>query len=175
MLAIYYWLAFSWDNLILACPHCNEYKSAHFELSGTGITFINTPANIKNINTLSASYLFREQPKMVNPEITDPLPHIKFKVDGAIESTDVRFVYTIEKCKISRTYLRDERRKLLNDFKDDISAELLKPNKAGQLSGIQAIVDKFKRDSEKLDNSYIAFRRYAIKHNWLRQIIKDLL
>ena len=100
---------------------------------------------------------------------------IEFKVDGAIESTDVRFAYTIEKCKISRTYLRDERRKLLNDFKEDISAELLKPNKAGQLSGIQAIVDKFKRDSEKLDNSYIAFRRYAIKHNWLRQIIKELL
>jgi len=173
--SIYYWLAFSWDNLILACPHCNEYKSAHFELSGVAVTFINNPANIKNINTLSASYLFREQPKMVNPEITDPLPHIKFKVDGAIESTDVRFAYTIEKCKISRTYLRDERRKLLNDFKEDIAAELLKPNKAGQLSGIQAIVDKFKRDSEKLDNSYIAFRRYAIKHNWLRQIIKDLL
>lgn len=171
----YYWLAFSWDNLILACPHCNEYKGTNFELSGAAVTFNNTSANIRDINTLSASYYFKEQPKMVNPEITDPLPHIKFKVDGAVESNNNRFAYTIEKCKISRTYLKDERRKLLNDFKDDIAAELLKKNKQGQLAGIQAIVDKFKRDSKKLDNPFIAFRIYAIKHNWLQQIVKDLL
>ncbi|QEM12952.1 TIGR02646 family protein [Mucilaginibacter rubeus] len=172
---IYHWLAFSWDNLILACPHCNEYKSTHFELSGTAVTFTNTAANIRSINTLSASYYFRELPKMINPEITDPLPHIKFKVDGAIESNEIRFKYTIEKCKISRTYLKDERRKLLNDFKDDIAAELLKPNKAGQIAGIGALVDKFKRDSKKMTNPYIAFRRYAIRHNWLKEIIKELL
>lgn len=173
--AIYYWLAFSWDNLILACPHCNFHKGTNFDLSGTLATFSNTPTNINNINNLSASYFFREQPVMVNPEITDPLPYINFRTSGAIESNDSRFAYTIEKCKISRTYLRDERRKLLNDFKDDIRAEILKATRNGDLGGITAIIDKFKRDASKKENTFLAFRRYAIKHNWLRLIIKELL
>lgn len=30
---IYYWLAYSWDNLLYACPTCNQdYKKAKFDL-----------------------------------------------------------------------------------------------------------------------------------------------
>jgi len=94
---------------------------------------------------------------------------------GEIFSNEARFSYTISTCKISRTYLKDDRRKLLKDFKNDITAELMKRNKAGQLAGIQAIVDKFKRDSENPENTYLAFRRFAIRHNWLRELIKEQL
>lgn len=171
----YYWLAYSWDNLLLACPHCNEYKGVNFELEGVKVTFVNTLANIRNINSLSASYDFRELPKMVNPEITNPVTYIVFEQSGAITSNNTRFAYTIEKCKLSRTYLRDERRKLLNDFRDDIAAELLLENKDRRIAGIQALIAKFKRDSEKIDNPFLAYRRFAIKHNWLKIVIKELL
>ncbi len=170
----YYWLAYSWDNLLLACPHCNQFKGTNFDLLGQQVNFINIDENIKSINISSGSYDFKEQPKMVNPELTDPMNNIIFLVDGGMRSNDIRFTYTIEKCKISRAYLRDERRKLLNDFKDDIAAELLRNNKEDRIAGIKAILEKFKRDAEKLENPFLAFRRYAIRYKWLQNSLSRL-
>ena len=46
---IYYWLAFSWDNLLMACSTCNVNKGPNFELEGEQVTFDNTEENIRNI------------------------------------------------------------------------------------------------------------------------------
>lgn len=173
---LYYWLVFSWDNLLLACPHCNDYKGTNFEITGgMRATFTNNANGIRNVNNLSASYDFQEQPNLVNPEITDPVNLIRYYQDGSVDSLDPRFTYTIDTCRISRTYLRDERRKLLEDFKDDVSAVLLVNNKQRQIDGIKVLVEKFIRDSNKSNNPFLGFRRYAIRNRWLKEIVKELL
>jgi uncharacterized protein (TIGR02646 family) len=68
----YYWLAFSWDNLLLACPLCNTNKGTNFDLLGIAIEFEKTDSSIENIHNSSKEYDRIEVPKMVNPEVTDP-------------------------------------------------------------------------------------------------------
>jgi uncharacterized protein (TIGR02646 family) len=172
---IYYWLAFSWDNLIMACPTCNQNKGVHFELIGEKTTFINNDHNLRNINNISSQYDIDEQPKMVNPEITDPLGKIKFQKNGLIESKDLRFAYTIEKCKIDRDYLNDERRKLLDIYRRDIRDILIENEDAyDQKKAISIIIRKFIQDSKDLELQFLGFRRYAIISGWLNDIIKEM-
>jgi uncharacterized protein (TIGR02646 family) len=172
---IYYWLAFSWDNLILACPTCNQQKGINFELRGTRVNFVNIPTNIDRIHSSSAEYDIQEQPKMVNPEVIDPKNFIRFQKNGIIESDDVRFAYTIDKCKIDRPDLNDQRRTLLNKFKEDIRSVLIENAEPDdQKIGIRTIVSKFVRDSKDLSSTFLAFKRFAISSDWLGDLIKEM-
>ncbi len=172
---IYYWLAFSWDNLIFACSLCNENKGKNFEIENTQVTFQNSDENIKHIHTSSSSYDKLEQPKMVNPEVTDPSGKIKFDKRGFVESDDERFAYTIKICQIDRADLNDERRKLLNTFKEDIQSILVEfKNPDEQRVAIETIVRKFIRDSKDSTSSFLAFKRFAIDSKWLNEIIKEM-
>lgn len=173
---IYYWLAFSWDNLLMACPNCNSPKGQNFDL-GTGktrVVFNNTQVNLRLINSSSAGYDAIEEPKMVNPEITNPHGLIRFQMSGIIESDDERFKYTIEKCKIDRTYLNDERRKILDVFKRDIRSAMLEPDPNTRKIQIKTIVTKFRDDSQDDEFPFLAFRRFAIENGWLSVISKEL-
>lgn len=172
---IYYWLAYSWDNLLLACPTCNQSKGTNFELNGTAVEFENVEQNIRNINFISSSYNAIEQPKMVNPEVTDPSGQIEFDKDGLIKSDNDRFKYTIEKCAIDRKYLNDERRKLLDIFQRDIRSALIdNSDPVDQQTEISVIVRKFVRDAKDHDLQFLAFRRHAIASGWLNELTKEL-
>lgn len=171
---IYYWLAYSWDNLILSCATCNQHKGVNFNLNGTVAVFTNNSINIDNIHTSSAIYDLAELPKMINPEVTDPLDNIRFLENGNIESDDESFIYTITTCKIDRADLNDQRRRLLNIFKEDITSVLLENDTPeSQSVAIKTIVSKFIRDSNCLNSQFLAFRRYAILRGWLNSIIKE--
>ena len=173
--SIYYWLVYSWDNLLLACPTCNQSKGLNFELDGIATEFKNTEANIRNINFSSANYDASELPRMVNPEVTDPLGKIEFEKDGLIKSNNERFKYTIEKCAIDRKYLNDERRKLLDIFQRDIRSALIDNSDPGdQQLEIAVIIRKFVRDSMDHDLQFLAFRRHAISTGWLNELTKEL-
>jgi len=171
----YYWLAFSWDNLLLACPTCNQHKDIHFDIKGMAIDFDGTEDSIKLIHSSLAIYDLIEQPKMVNPEITDPAGRIQFDKTGCIKSDDERFSYTIERCKIDRIDLNDQRRRLIDIFVADIRSILVDKNEPEQQEqSIKVIVTKFVRDAERLDAPFLAFRRYAITSRWLNEIIKEI-
>lgn len=172
----YYWLAYSWGNLILACPHCNTNKGTHFELQGTNVVFTNMESEIKNINKICIDYDILEQPKMVNPEITDPEPHITFDKLGRIYSTDIRFSYTIEKCRIRRTYLNDRRKTILNKLKKEISACFFKNRDyTKRINVLKHIIENFKDNAEDIeDEEFNAFRKYAINNGWINDIVKEV-
>lgn len=168
----YYWLAFSWDNLIMACSFCNEHKGINFELSGTKVSFVNNASNIKFINSSSLGYDTKELPKMVNPEVTDPKGLIKFDKKGKIDSDDIRFSYTIEKCKVDRKYLNDSRRKVLDDFRSNIKAELQNLDSLEeQEASIGVLVRQFLRDANNVKNQFLGFRNYAVDKAWLYDLI----
>ena len=171
---IYYWLAYSWDNLILACPTCNQHKGTNFELNGTLASFVKNDDNVSNIHSSSAVYNAIELPKMINPEVTNPLKSIRFLQNGDIESDDQAFDYTIKTCKIDRADLKDQRRRLLNIFKEDIISVLLENNSPHDQSvAIETIVSKFMRDSKDLNSQFLAFKKFAISEGWLGEFIKE--
>lgn len=171
----YYWLAYSWDNLLCACADCNEFKGVNFRINGVRATLTVGLTSMKNINSLSSSYDLSEQPDMVNPEITDPLGHLVFTKNGEISSADARFDYTIDKCQIDRSYLRDYRKKILDDLIESMKEEIsLTTDKAEQINAINVLVRNFVRESNISENEYLAFRRYIIA-NWLKSEIKQIM
>jgi uncharacterized protein (TIGR02646 family) len=173
---IYYWLAYSWDNLLISCPTCNTHKSTNFDCDGTQeTTFDSSEANLRIINSSSATYDLKEIPKMVNPEITDPLGKIHFEKNGLIRSDNPRFEYTIEKCKIDRKSLNDSRRSLLDRFKEHIrDAFITNTSENDQKVAITTNIRNFISDSQNDLESFLAFRRYAIDNGWLNDIIKEV-
>ena len=171
----YYWLAFSWDNLLCACHTCNQFKDTNFRINGAQATLMVGLNSIKNINTLSSSYDLSELPDMVNPEVTDPSGYLVFDKNGGISSPNARFDYTIDKCKIDRTFLRDYRKKVFDDFIESLKEEIsLTSDKTQQISAIDTLVRTFIRESKKTENEYLAFRNYVI-NNWLKEEIRNLL
>lgn len=172
---IYYWMAYSWDNLIFACPKCNSYKGVHFELNGVRCFFINNENNLRNINNLSNTYNIKEQPQLVNPEITDPHNLIVFYKNGKIDSFNLDFKYTISTCKLDRKYLNDARRKIIDTFKNEIIAELVNSkDKTSQRHAIEVLVRRFIHASNEQTNEFIAFRKYSISNKWLNEIINEV-
>lgn len=170
----YYWLAFSWDNLLVACPTCNEFKGTHFAINGALANFANTHAAVQAIHCSSAGYDAAELPQMVNPEVTDPRGKISFSQDGRISSNDGRFAYTINTCKLDRPELNDERRTLLDTFKKDIKAVLLEnARQQDQAMGIRTIVNKFIRDTNDPKAPFLAFKKFAIDSKWLNEMVKE--
>lgn len=174
----YYWLTYSWDNLLLACSTCNINKGIHFDLAESDsppITFLDTLENRKKINISSSEYDKLEKPKMVNPEVTNPYGMIKFQRDGIIDSDDIRFKYTIDKCNIDRETLNDDRRKILQIFERDIRSALTDTISVKEREiVIESIVRKFIRDTKDPEFQFLGFRRYAISNQWLNQIIKEV-
>jgi uncharacterized protein (TIGR02646 family) len=171
----YFWLAYSWDNLLLACSTCNTHKSDHFDISGAQVTFVNTKENLKEIHGKSREYDLVEQPKMINPEVTDPIGRISFERNGAIRSNDPDFAYTIDKCKIDRKDLNDSRRKILDVLERDLrSAMVENSNPDDQTIVIESIIRKFLRDSKDTELQYLGFRRYAISVSLINSILKSL-
>ena len=104
----YYWLAYSWDNLLLACPTCNGAKSATFPLA-------NPEERARSHN----DDLGKEIAIYVNPTIDNPRDHIRFKDDAPYPLTE-RGLRTINDLKLRRDGLNELRLKhfsIFNDFR----------------------------------------------------------
>lgn len=62
----YYWLAYSWDNLLLSCGSCNSSKGNRFETTNSQVTYSNE--DFINIHNLGNTYDLIEKPLIINPE-----------------------------------------------------------------------------------------------------------
>ena len=173
---IYYWLAYSWDNLLLACHYCNNYKGINFAIKGKRAKCPSTK-NLKSINTISSNkYNLQEQPKLINPEQSDPSPYLIFERDGKITSDNEDYKYTIETCRIDRKYLNDSRKKIIDKFKREIISELVhNSTPEEQKQAINILVRRFVNEANGNDNEFLAFRNFAIGHNWLNDVVKEAI
>jgi uncharacterized protein (TIGR02646 family) len=65
----YWWLAWSWENIMFSCKNCNEYcKIDQFPLDASSV-----PLKPREVPP------GRELPLLVDPCIEDPMDHIEFK------------------------------------------------------------------------------------------------
>jgi len=65
---IYYWLAYSWDNLLLCCGSCNSTKGKQFDITNDAVTY--KGEQFSNIHNLGRDYDISEEPKIINGGFT---------------------------------------------------------------------------------------------------------
>ena len=94
----YYWLAYSWDNLLLACSQCNRrHKSNLFPLEDRA-----------SRATSPSDDLGLERPSFVDPGAEDPAEHIGFRAEVAVART-VRGRVTVDALGLNRPALVERR------------------------------------------------------------------
>jgi len=120
--SIYYWLAFSWDNLLWCCHRCNKNKDNNFDILNTRVAFEDSFKNA--IHTSINLYQDIEQPLMINPELESVLSKLTFD-NGIISSTDARVQYTIKTCVLDRPDLNEKRLKIIKKFKNRVNKRTL--------------------------------------------------
>ena len=115
----YYWLAYDWNNLLLACCICNQrYKRAIFPLT-------NPVGRAKNHH----QDVLEEEPLLINPAQTDPLPYVGFRQEIAYAKNGNRCgKVSIEVLGLNRENIIEARRdhlNLLNAFSRILALEAL--------------------------------------------------
>ena len=99
----YYWLAYSWNNLLLACEECNMRKSDYFPLQQP-----------KQRARSHLDPLDREAPLLLNPYVEpNPAKHLTFDGSACRPQTE-RGRVTIAALGLNRPELQDERQNVLN-------------------------------------------------------------
>ncbi|MDN5110855.1 TIGR02646 family protein [Aliarcobacter butzleri] len=167
---IYYWLAYSWDNLLLSCGSCNSSKGTNFQIKETIVTYTNE--SFEDIHNLGSSYDAIEEPMIINPEKEDILDKLVFDKKGNISSLDDRVIYTInEVCNLNRNELVQKRVKILNDFINKINEHyLLFLKEEGGLSRFIPDI-KFFIDECSVENEFYSFRYFIL--NYIELFFED--
>lgn len=97
----YFWLAYSWDNLLLACEFCNRvHKKNYFPLESES-----DRASVTHRDTVG------EVPLLINPAHEDPETHIGFRDEYPFAiGGSVKGKMTIELVGLDRETLNEKRR-----------------------------------------------------------------
>jgi uncharacterized protein (TIGR02646 family) len=159
---IYYWLAYSWDNLLLSCGGCNSSKSDSFKTQNQIVSYDNE--SFKDIHNLSSSYDTIEKPFIINPEKDDILELIQYRKNGEVFSENERVKYTIQSaCKLNREELVQKRLPILIDFINKINKHYEQFSIKGDITRFYPDVETFMIKVSKKSEFY-SFR-YYIFHN----------
>lgn len=176
----YYWLAFSWDNLLLACPKCNEYKGDSFPVLRGRVAYDSSRDEISQIHQLGALYDNIEMPLVVNPERALPteINSIFFNREGQIFSNNTRMQQTITTCKLDRKALCESRKKVWDDLCNEIklAVALAGKNKEVFRVRLSQVLASFVLRSNDPKSNYTSFRQFILKHKeWISEWILFLI
>lgn len=160
---IYYWLAYSWDNLLLACGSCNSAKGTNFKTENSKVSYRNEI--FEEIHRLGKGYDEIEKPFIIHPEKEDVLQDIRYDKEGKVSSENPRVQHTIEEaCKLNRDELVQKRLSVLNDFINQINKHYnLFTQEKSSLSRFKPDIETFIEKANK-ESEFYSFR-YFILHN----------
>jgi hypothetical protein len=161
----YWWLAFSWDNLLFACPACNRSgKSDLFPLTLGSVSLLAKSAPPGN-----------EHPLLLDPgSLVNPVEHIEYVENGIGKlgsptywwarprSSSIYGNKTIEVCDLNRPDLRELRN---NYFRTVIAPQIKALNDALEDSQLVNIGREFRRAMGLLDpeNIHVGFTYDALR------------
>jgi len=168
----YYWLAYSWDNLLPVCSTCNKNKGVRFPILGSKAELYNS-ITVMEAQNLISQYNETEEPVLFNPEVDQIDENLLiFEKDGFIGSENERFKETIKILKLNDTDLLYHRKQIFSKIETRI-AEI---NIDKQIKDIDNEKKKIYLESDKeannKDSDYLAFRKYIVKH-WLRDMLTN--
>jgi len=155
----YYWLAYSWDNLLLSCTECNSAKGDKFPLKKTKVNYANE--EFKDIHTLSKVYDKIEEPYLINPENENIMDKLRFDKKGQIFSDDERVKKTIEICSLDRKSLSQLRETIFIDFVEDMEGHYQYYKLKKDATRFIPTVQNFIKETKK-ENSFFAFRSFIL-------------
>lgn len=101
----YGWLAYDWQNLVVACSKCNTFKANQFPVGAMHCTAPTAQCETTvEINTF-------EQPLLLHPYFDVAEEHLTFGVRGIVSArgNSIRGRATIEVCRLDREALRAAR------------------------------------------------------------------
>jgi 5-methylcytosine-specific restriction endonuclease McrA len=125
----YYWLAYEWQNILLACTKCNSShpdgergshpgKATEFPISKSRIPGPG-PDPDKWIDDLVV-----EEPLLLHPYFDKAEDHFKNGKFGALEGTTIRGKATIKVCDLNRPALREARERAHKEILTKIAKAL---------------------------------------------------
>ena len=158
---IYYWLAYSWDNLLLCCGSCNSSKSANFETNKSKVIYTNE--SYENIHNLSDDYNKLEEPMFINPEKEDVINNLFFDKNSQILSDNERVNYTIETCNLNREELRKLREEILENFINSINKHYEFFIKYKDITRFIPDIENFINDCNKIKKFY-SFKYFILNN-----------
>ncbi|MGB0862514.1 MAG: retron system putative HNH endonuclease [Saprospiraceae bacterium] len=168
----YFWLAFSWDNLLIACKRCNEFKSNYFVeyLEGTVLEY-----NNETLQTAQSQIIFynkKEKPLILNPEqeTEESLKsHFTFDLKTAeLIPLSPQMKATIKVCRLNREELVEKRKSELTRLKGHLEQDVFayRGNHKKVERG-KAMLNTFKKFRTEIseETSFLAWRNFILK-NW---------
>jgi len=165
----YYWLAFSWDNLLPCCEICNGFKSNCFDTFNDKVDY-DADETFDSLHNSLKRYNKEENPKLLHPEIDDFEQDINFYKKGQIVSKNEKVRYTLKVCKLNRKKLKEEREKILTKCQNNIKKQYvlsklldLDINKLSILFNKNVFNEL--RENLKIENSY-SLVSYYIYNNF---------
>ena len=117
----YYWLAYSWDNLLMCCRECNLKKSDFFPL-------VNESKRARNHH----DELDVEDPLFVDPGNEDPRDHIDF-FGSTVRGRTPRGRRTIQTMELDRSGLEELRRDRLAQIRNALLVIKLAENEGPRI------------------------------------------
>lgn len=124
----YYWLAYTWSNLIPLCSKCNGNKSNKFPLMIWSEMYrISDHQNLNGLNPFDPYELNwlqdYEKPFLINPEFEKtPERHFSFSKDCKMKGRTKEGEVTIEICKLNRKDLIRERLAVRQEYVQGIKS-----------------------------------------------------
>lgn len=157
----YYWLAYSWDNLLLSCGECNSAKSNHFPIDNIKVKYNNETFDM--VQNLGKKYNKIEKPQIINPEIEDVLALLKFDTNGKVSSDNVRVEKTIMICNLRRESLCRLREEILVDFRDEMEGHFQFYIKTKDATRFIPTIQQFRKKCTT-NNQFYAFRYFILNN-----------
>lgn len=153
---IYYWLAYSWDNLLWCCYRCNQNKSNKFSIENIQVEY--AESFLDDIHNSASLYNTTEEPKFIHPEFENARGLCQFDDNGVIDSNDMRVKYTITECGIDRYDLNEKRKKILDELRNKIN------DRINTDDPYDDIISEFIKDMKNKYSEFIAFRYWVLKN-----------
>jgi len=119
----YYFLAYSWSNLLPICQVCNTTKSNHFELSDENLRLKYNNETLQEVQYKTEHYNLAEKPLFIHPDIDDYENLFYFNTKGKMlintkHRDKKRIEYTIQRSKLNEQDLLNRRGEVFEEFEN---------------------------------------------------------
>ncbi len=177
----YFWLAFSWDNLLLACTSCNSSKGSCFDIEGERIKYSDyKDFQLKELQSIISELDKIEKPLLVNPEQELQQffnENLNFEPNGKIFSNNKRLDYTIEICNLNRMELKEKRLEIKNDLINQLKVKIYnfkeKHKNSDRLKDDILDLRKIVCDKIKQNGEFTAWQGFLIEN--FKELIKSIV
>lgn len=154
----YWWLAYEWQNVYLACSDCHFAQGSKFPVA-------NKRVRVGAKNRLNE----RERPLLVDPFEDDPEEIFVYLDSGEVVATDGRGQVTIETFDLNRPALRGERQSVFSGMRGEIREASLLLDRGSYEMFMTKLFDLYSPEPpfaalrRQLINQWVQFRPHKVQ------------